>query len=147
MAKREIEPELLERWALHYLGRYASSAENLRRVLTRRVRRQSSANAQVAARLIDSPTFCHGVSGLLQITLRFARDTGLPAFADAAAELTGQLLDLYEPDTLTGYRNIEPEDRRVDNPGLLDGAPGVMMTMLAAATEQEPVWDRAFLLG
>jgi lantibiotic biosynthesis protein len=100
-----------------------------------------------AARLIDSPTFCHGVSGLLQITLRFARDTGLSAFADAAAELTGQLLDLYEPDSLTGYRNIEPGDRRVDNPGLLDGAPGVVMAMLAAATEQEPVWDRAFLLG
>ena len=101
----------------------------------------------VAARLIASPTFCHGVSGLLQITLRFAHDTRLPAFADAAGELTGQLVELYEPDSLAGYRTIEPEDRRVDNPGLLDGAPAVVMTMLAAATEQEPVWDRAFLLG
>jgi hypothetical protein len=39
VSPREIGSELLERWALGYLGRYASSAENLRRVLTRRTRR------------------------------------------------------------------------------------------------------------
>jgi lantibiotic biosynthesis protein len=101
----------------------------------------------VAARLIDSPTFCHGVSGLLQITLRFASDTGLPEFADAAAVLTGQLLDLYEAASLAGYRSIEAGGARVDSPGLLDGAAGVMMTLLAAATDAEPGWDRAFLLA
>src|SRR5689334_9121690 len=40
MAGDELGPGLLDRWALHYLGRYASSAENLRRVLMRRVRRR-----------------------------------------------------------------------------------------------------------
>jgi regulatory protein len=34
---RRITPEYLERAALHHLERYASSSENLRRVLTRRV--------------------------------------------------------------------------------------------------------------
>src|SRR5207253_2631831 len=29
----------------------------------------------MATRRIDSPTFCHGVAGLLQITLRFLQDT------------------------------------------------------------------------
>ena len=38
MNGREIGPELLERWALGYLGRYASSTENLRRVLKKRTR-------------------------------------------------------------------------------------------------------------
>jgi lantibiotic biosynthesis protein len=101
----------------------------------------------LSARLVDSPTFCHGVSGLLQVTLRFANDTGLRVFADEAAALTEQLLGLYEPDSLAGYHNIEPGDRRVDSPGLLDGAPGVVVTLLAAATDAEPVWDRAFLLA
>jgi hypothetical protein len=100
----------------------------------------------VAARLIDSPTFCHGIAGLLQVTLRFANDTGLPAFTDAAVTLTGQLLGEYEPGSVLGYRSREPNDRRVDFPGLLDGAPGVVVTLLAAATQAEPVWDRAFLL-
>jgi hypothetical protein len=101
----------------------------------------------IAARQIDSPTFCHGVAGLLQITLRFANDTALPVFADAAADLTEQLLSAYEPDSLLGYRNWEPGGTRVDQPGLLDGAPGVLLTLLAASTDAEPLWDRAFLLS
>jgi regulatory protein len=35
-----IDGALIERWALAYLGRFASSAENLRRVLLRRVRKR-----------------------------------------------------------------------------------------------------------
>lgn len=101
----------------------------------------------VAARFIDSPTFCHGVAGLLQVTLRFAHDTGLRVFADAAVALIEQLLGLYEPDSMVGYRSIEPDGGRVDSPGLLDGAPGVVLALLAAATDAEPVWDRAFLLA
>jgi regulatory protein len=62
---REIGSDLLERWALHYLGRYASSAENLRRVLTRRVRRRSPEAASAAAPLIDALVARYRESGLL----------------------------------------------------------------------------------
>jgi lantibiotic biosynthesis protein len=101
----------------------------------------------IAARQIDSPTFCHGVAGLLQITLRFANDTALPVFTGAAADLIEQLLSAYEPDSVLGYRNWEPSGMRVDHPGLLDGAPGVLLALLAASTDVEPLWDRAFLLS
>lgn len=101
----------------------------------------------VRERRIDSPTFCHGVAGLLQITLRFANDTGLPLFAEAAQTLGEQLLSLYEPDSLLGYCSLEPGGQRVDQPGLLDGAPGVALVLLAAATDVEPTWDRLFLLS
>lgn len=50
MAGEDIGPEVLERWALAYLGRYASSAENLRRVLLRRARRRSPAGAEAIRR-------------------------------------------------------------------------------------------------
>jgi hypothetical protein len=98
-------------------------------------------------RRIDSPTFCHGVAGLLQITLRFAHDTGLPQFTEAAPVLCEQLLSLYNPDTLLGYYSLEPAGNRVDHPGLLDGVPGVVLVLLAAATSMEPTWDRLFLLS
>jgi lantibiotic modifying enzyme len=98
-------------------------------------------------RNIDSPTFCHGVAGLLQITLRFAHDTGLPVFTEAAETLSEQLLSLYEPDSLLGYYSLEPGGQRVDQPGLLDGAPGVVLVLLAASTGVEPAWDRLFLLS
>jgi regulatory protein len=61
----EIEAELLERWALGYLGRYASSAENLRQVLTRRVRRTRPAAAASAAALIEELVTRYRGSGLL----------------------------------------------------------------------------------
>jgi regulatory protein len=63
--RREIEPELLERWALHYLGRYASSAENLRRVLKRRVRRHYPEAPQATATLIDELVTRYREAGLL----------------------------------------------------------------------------------
>ena len=62
---REIGSDLLERWALHYLGRYASSAENLRRVLTRRVRRRSPEAGSAASPLIDALVARYRESGLL----------------------------------------------------------------------------------
>ncbi len=61
----EIDAELLERWALGYLGRYASSAENLRRVLMRRVRRNFPAAAPTAAALIEGLVARYRQSGLL----------------------------------------------------------------------------------
>lgn len=101
----------------------------------------------VPARRIDSPTFCHGVAGLLQITLRFAHDTGLQLFVDATQTLTNQLLSMYEPERILGFYSLEPAGNRVDQPGLLDGAPGVVMTLLSAATAVDPPWDRLFLLA
>jgi len=98
-------------------------------------------------RYIDSPTFCHGIAGLLQITLRFAHDTGLPLFTGAARTLSEQLLGLYEPGTTLGYRNLELDGQRVDQPGLLEGTPGVALVLLATATDVEPTWDRVFLLS
>ena len=65
MDESEIGSDLLERWALDYLGRYASSAENLRRVLTRRVRRRAPEAVLAAATLIDALVARYRESGLL----------------------------------------------------------------------------------
>jgi lantibiotic modifying enzyme len=99
------------------------------------------------ARQVDAPTFCHGVAGLLQITLRFARETGLPLFQEAAESLTRQLLELYEPGALFGFLDLEPGERRIDQAGLLTGAAGTTLVLLSAATSCESAWDRLFLLA
>jgi hypothetical protein len=101
----------------------------------------------VPLRRIDSPTFCHGVAGLLAVTLRFFHDTGLPLYADAAAALCEQILGLYDSGRTLGFFAIEPGGNCVDQPGLLDGAPGVILALLAASTDVEPIWDRLFLLS
>ena len=96
---------------------------------------------------IPSPILCHGIAGLLQIALRFANDTGQRCFVEMARELTQELLDLFEPNSPLGFRDIEQGGDRIDNPGLINGATGVALTLLAASTKQEPVWDRMFLLS
>ncbi len=101
----------------------------------------------VKARMIDSPSFCHGVAGLLAITLRFARDTGSPTLAAESENLTRQILDAYRPESLLGFRNLEYRNNETDQPGLLDGAAGVAIVLLSAATGIEPYWDRVFLLS
>ena len=101
----------------------------------------------LSARRIDSPTVCHGVAGLQQITLRFANETGLPLFVDAARALHRQLMDAYEPASTLGFRNLEPGGTRTDQPGLLDGAAGVALVLLAASTPIEPRWDAVLLLS
>jgi hypothetical protein len=101
-----------------------------------------------AVRNIAAPTFCHGMAGLLQITLRFAHDTRLPIFHEAGQALAEQLIGQYEPDSVLGFRDIEqPGDIHVEQPGLLMGAPGAVLVLLATATAQEPMWDRLFLLA
>jgi regulatory protein len=65
VSAREIGPELLERWAIAYLGRYASSAENLRRVLIRRLRRSSPEAIQQATEMIEALVARYQEAGLL----------------------------------------------------------------------------------
>jgi len=63
-----IDAAQIERWALAYLGRFASSAENLRRVLLRRVRRRlpdDRAAAARAAAAIDALVARYRISGLV----------------------------------------------------------------------------------
>jgi lantibiotic biosynthesis protein len=101
----------------------------------------------IPARRISSPTFCHGVAGLLQVVLRFANDVDSATLREGAATLTRELLELHEPESLLGFRSVELYGKRVDQPGLLDGAPGVALTLLAACTDIEPTWDRLFVLS
>src|SRR5258708_19115108 len=67
-AAAPIDRAQLEKWALFYLERYASSAENLRRVLQRRVRRRLGGDdegVRTAGALIEALVARHRAAGLL----------------------------------------------------------------------------------
>jgi regulatory protein len=68
MEDHGIDGALIERWALAYLGRFASSAENLRRMLLRRVRKRLPENREAAshaATLIEGLVARYRASGLI----------------------------------------------------------------------------------
>ncbi|MBT2385876.1 hypothetical protein J7E86_20305 [Streptomyces sp. ISL-11] len=90
---------------------------------------QAACRRPPEVRRVDAePGLCHGVAGLLHITARFAHDTGDPELAAVAADLAS-----------TRFRPVDA--------GFLDGAAGVTLTLLAAATDTELAWDRALLLA
>ncbi|HVB16504.1 MAG TPA: RecX family transcriptional regulator [Stellaceae bacterium] len=63
-----LDPALLEKWALFYLERYASSAENLRLVLKRRARRRLGGERTTVAEygeLIDALIARYRAAGML----------------------------------------------------------------------------------
>jgi class I lanthipeptide synthase len=95
----------------------------------------------------QSLMFCHGQAGLVHITMRLASETGLPEFFDAADQGLEQLVSSFSEESVFGYRAYDPEDGLVDRAGLLDGAEGVALVLLAASSDQEPTWDRVFLLS
>lgn len=94
-----------------------------------------------------SPSFCHGIAGLLHITLRFANDTSLPDLVTPAKQVLEQLLAAFNAEFQFGYRDHDADGGAVDRRGLLDGAAGIALVLLAASSVQAPDWDRAFLLS
>jgi hypothetical protein len=98
-------------------------------------------------RQVNGACLCHGFAGVLQIVLRFAHDTGDPRFSAAAEMITERLLACYRPDARFGFRSIEFDGSTGDQPGLLEGAAGVVLALLAATVPVTPTWDRAFVLS
>ena len=84
---------------------------------------------------------------LLAITLRFRHDLGGEMLSGEVASLVRQMLARFDPASLLGFRNMEFEEHEIEQPGLLDGAPGGALALLAAATPMAPTWDRLFLLS
>ncbi|MGC1885979.1 MAG: RecX family transcriptional regulator, partial [Stellaceae bacterium] len=111
----EIGSDLLERWALHYLGRYASSAENLRRVLTRRVRRRAPEAVPAAAELIDALVLRYRESGLLDdAAYAAARVQSLHRRGESMRTMRARLAAKGVPaadvaDAVSGLRAVAPD--------------------------------------
>jgi class I lanthipeptide synthase len=94
---------------------------------------------------------CHGAAGLAHIFLRLHHATGEALFADAGALWLSRALDLERAGGLDGFPSwFTPEDsasRWVADPGMLRGAAGVGLALLAATSPIDPAWDRALLIS
>jgi lantibiotic biosynthesis protein len=77
---------------------------------------------------VTEGSWCHGAAGLAHVFARWAHATGDPAFAEASRGWLARALAYPRPAT----------------PGLLDGATGIGLVLLAAIGREEPAWDRIF---
>jgi lantibiotic modifying enzyme len=103
---------------------------------------------------VVNANFCHGAAGLAHLYNRMYQDTGEPALRGAALYWLERTLDFYRLARDAGgawvMGNWEPGRRERwtwTGVELVEGASGVALALLAAATSVEPTWDRMFLIS
>ena len=103
---------------------------------------------------VVNANFCHGAAGLAHLYNRMYQATGEPTLGRAALYWLERTLGFYRRARDAGgtwvQGNWEPGQReRWTWTGieLVEGAAGVALVLLAAATSVEPTWDRMFLVS
>jgi len=94
---------------------------------------------------------CHGAAGLAHIFNRLAQSTRDPRLADGARTWFAHALEMHRPGCGIGgfaARNVAQDGSEswAAERGLLTGAAGVGLALLAAITPIEPAWDRMLLM-
>jgi hypothetical protein len=94
---------------------------------------------------------CHGAAGLAHIFNRFYQATGDERMGAAARRWFAHLLAMRRDEGVAGFPAYHPvpdeQPRWVAEAGVLTGAAGVGLALLAATTGSAPTWDRFLLLS
>jgi lantibiotic modifying enzyme len=98
-----------------------------------------------------SPTFCHGLAGLLHMAHRFYSLTGNIAALHFADQIALKLVNLYDEELPFGYRDLEGTTH-VHNVGILQGATGIALSLLDYGIGKEHPkysgrWSELFLIS
>lgn len=116
------------------------------------IARRAAAREPESAGVRDA-CLCHGAAGLGHIFNRLFQITGEKDFREAARYWFERTLDLRLPvQGIAGYSVYRPGVNGgiplwEDEAGILEGAAGIALTLLAAATDIEPEWDRMLLIS
>ncbi|HEX7318360.1 MAG TPA: lanthionine synthetase C family protein [Pyrinomonadaceae bacterium] len=97
-------------------------------------------------------TLCHGAAGVGHVFNRIFQMTGEDWSRRASSFWFARALEMRRPGEgvggfLTFQRDELGEAHMVADAGLLEGAAGIALALLAASTADEPSWDRALLLS
>ena len=100
------------------------------------------------AHILDAG-ICHGAAGIAHIFNRFYQQTQNEVYRNTALYWLQITLNMSTfKDGLAGYKAHKGiEDGYINSIGLLDGIVGIGMVLMAAISNIEPGWDRAFLLS
>jgi lantibiotic biosynthesis protein len=95
---------------------------------------------------------CHGAAGLGHVFNRIFQMTCEDWSRRASSFWFARSLEMRRPgEGVGGFLSFQRDERgeahMVADAGLLDGAAGIALTLLAASTANEPSWDRTLLLS
>ncbi len=114
------------------------------------VAREAAGRPAEKAGVVDAG-LCHGAAGNAHLFNRLFQATREECFRDASRFWLARTLELRRPGQgVAGIASYEPDPdgppRWNDDPGLLTGATGVGLALLAATQPLEPDWDRLLLV-
>jgi lantibiotic modifying enzyme len=115
------------------------------------IARAAAARQDNTAGVLDAG-LCHGAAGLGHLFNRLFHAAGDPCFAEAARFWFRRCLEMRQPGRgVAGFSRYwqrqDGADCWLKDPGLLTGAAGIALALLAAATPIEPAWDRMLLVA
>ncbi|MCK4677258.1 MAG: lanthionine synthetase C family protein [Bacteroidales bacterium] len=99
---------------------------------------------------VADASFCHGTAGIAHIYNRMYQSTGKKHYKLAAGFWLKETLKMATHNNgIAGYRYwyLSSEDNYKDEPGLLEGAAGIGLVIMAAISNLVPAWDEALMLG
>ncbi|MEK4114767.1 lanthionine synthetase C family protein [Paenibacillus sp. FSL W8-0919] len=100
---------------------------------------------------MDSPSLCHGLSGLLLMCLRMGSSTKDPGIEPLIDQLMAGLLQRFDSSSPLGYKDAEPGTanrmRWLTKAGLLEGAAGIAATLLDVGKAEPSDWDYLLMLS
>jgi hypothetical protein len=108
---------------------------------------------RAASRAVDEePVYdaglCHGAAGIGHLFNRLYQATGDEVLGEAGRRWLGRALGLCRPGQgIAGFGCWDAAAGWLDEPGLLKGAAGVALALLAAVSEEAPSWDRVLLVS
>ncbi|HHW39231.1 MAG TPA: lanthionine synthetase C family protein [Bacillales bacterium] len=101
--------------------------------------------------LNNSPTFCHGLSGLLHITNIMNKEINDEGLSDYQIRIVREILGYYDEKLPFGFQDINIRNGRVlieNKLGLLEGSIGILLALLAYSNQGSSTgWDKLFLLN
>lgn len=96
-------------------------------------------------------SFFNGKAGLLSLTHRMAKETHNKFLWDQLKGMEQEIQRFFDPSYPFGFRVVhiteDKEYRWKHNPGLLDGAVGICLSLLSLNYPGELEWERALLLS
>ncbi len=95
----------------------------------------------------STPTFCHGVAGLLQIMLRFFNETGSAEHQAQCLDLFDKIVDQYDSLADLKFWKLGTNGDDTTDLSLMTGVSGILLVLIASINPVAPKWDRIALLS
>lgn len=99
---------------------------------------------------LSCASICHGLSGLLAMVHQMYLATQLEIFATTSTHICEEILKKYSKAFPFGFKTEFTHKNKqlsIDNPGLMDGSAGVLVSLLFQLSDRPRPWLPIFLMG